>query len=67
MNISGLELQLIVKNLLNKPFLGMGRQSGNATRPINEVQPYISNPEGFVSPYHPQPGREIFLQIGYEF
>lgn len=45
----------------------MGRQSGNATRPINEVQPYISNPEGFVSPYHPQPGREIFLQIGYEF
>jgi outer membrane receptor protein involved in Fe transport len=63
----GLDFQIIVRNLLNKSFLGMGRQSGNATRPIDEIQPRISNPAGFVSPYHPQAGREIFIQIVYSF
>jgi outer membrane receptor for ferrienterochelin and colicins len=66
-NISGLELQVIGRNLLNKSFLGMGRQSGNAVRPTDSYQPLIRNPEGFVSPYHPQPGREIFIQLGYHF
>ncbi|MCX8000776.1 MAG: hypothetical protein N3A69_17815, partial [Leptospiraceae bacterium] len=55
------------QNLLNKPFVGMGRQSGNAVRPIDEIQPQIRNPDGFVSPYHPQPGREIFVQVSYSF
>ncbi len=71
--IEGLELQVIGRNILNKAYAGMGRQSGNATRPIDSVQPgYVNssgvgNPDGFVSPYHPQPGREIFLQVGYLF
>ena len=47
--IEGLELQVIGRNILNKAFLGMGRQSGNATRPIDSVQPSINNPDGFKS------------------
>ena len=51
----------------------MGRQSGNATRPVDSIQPSyvnsagVGNPEGFVSPYHPQAGRELFLQVAYSF
>jgi outer membrane receptor protein involved in Fe transport len=67
LKIKGLELQLLVRNLLNKAYSGMGRQSGNAIRPIDEWQTRIRNPDGFVSPYHPQPRREIFLQVSYEF
>lgn len=67
LGVNGLEFQIIVRNLLNKPFVGMGRQSGNAVRPIDEIQPQIRNPDGFVSPYHPQPIREIFVQVGYSF
>lgn len=65
--IEGLEFQVVGRNILNKAYMGMGRQSGNATRPIDSAQPTISNPDGFVSPYHPQPGREVFLQIAYMF
>ena len=67
LKIKGLELQVLVRNLLNKAYSGMGRQSGNAIRPIDEWQTRIRNPDGFVSPYHPQPRREIFLQVSYEF
>ena len=71
--IDGLELQVIGRNILNKSYMGMGRQSGNATRPIDSIQPSyvnstgVGNPEGFVSPYHPQAGRELFLQVAYSF
>ncbi|MBK8396813.1 MAG: TonB-dependent receptor [Leptospiraceae bacterium] len=65
--IEGLEMQIIGRNILNTSFSGMGRQSGNAVRPIDGLQTSIRNPEGFVSPYHPQPGREIFLQVAYSF
>ncbi len=66
-SIEGLDLQIIGRNILNKPFLGMGRQSGSAVRPVDSLQPTIRNPDGFVSPYHPQAGREIFLQVVYSF
>ncbi len=66
-DIEGLDLQIIGRNILNKAYAGMGRQSGSAVRPIDSVQPTISNPNGFVSPYHPQPGREIYLQVAYSF
>lgn len=66
-NIDGLEIQIICRNLLNNAYSGMGRQSGNAVRPIDSLQPAIRNPEGFVSPYHPQPGREVFFQISYRY
>ncbi|HRG45711.1 MAG TPA: TonB-dependent receptor plug domain-containing protein [Leptospiraceae bacterium] len=71
--IDGLELQVIGRNILNKAYMGLGRQSGNATRPIDSIQPSyvnsagVGNPEGFVSPYHPQAGRELFLQVAYSF
>jgi outer membrane receptor protein involved in Fe transport len=71
--IDGLELQVIGRNILNKAYMGMGRQSGNATRPVDSIQPSyvnsagVGNPEGFVSPYHPQAGRELFLQVAYSF
>ncbi|HNF23564.1 MAG TPA: TonB-dependent receptor [Leptospiraceae bacterium] len=67
LGVEGLEIQLIGRNLLNRAYSGMGRQSGNAVRPTDAVQPAVRNPDGFVSPYHPQPGREIFLQISYIF
>ncbi|MCB1178219.1 MAG: TonB-dependent receptor plug domain-containing protein, partial [Leptospiraceae bacterium] len=66
-DIAGLEPQLLVLNIFDRKYVGMGRQSGNAVRPIDSHQPYIQNPSGFVSPYHPQPGRQIFLQISYRY
>ncbi|MCB1160551.1 MAG: hypothetical protein KDK45_23830, partial [Leptospiraceae bacterium] len=63
--IQGLISKLIIRNLFNKEYMGVGRQAGSATRPIDELQPMVSNPEGFVSPYHPQPRREVYLRLSY--
>lgn len=57
--------QLLIRNLLDKNYLYMGRQSGSGTRPIN--QPVVQNPSGFIPPYHPQPGRELFFIFKYHF
>jgi outer membrane receptor for ferrienterochelin and colicins len=57
--------QFIVKNALNTQYAGIGRQSGSGVRPID--QPQIQNPSGFIPPYHPQPGREIFFVLRYDF
>ena len=57
--------QFIVKNALNTQYAGIGRQSGSCVRPID--QPQIQNPSGFIPPYHPQPGREIFFVLRYDF
>ncbi|MCB1142122.1 MAG: TonB-dependent receptor [Leptospiraceae bacterium] len=67
LGIENLDPQLLVLNLLDNKFLGMGRQTGNAVRPISDLQPTIQNPSGFISPYHPQAGRQIYLQIRYSF
>ncbi|MEM7184527.1 MAG: TonB-dependent receptor plug domain-containing protein, partial [Spirochaetota bacterium] len=64
--IDGLSSMLVVRNLADKDYVGMGRQSGNARRPINSLQPQIQNPDGFVSPYHPQPGRTFYFRISYQ-
>ncbi|MCE9501419.1 MAG: TonB-dependent receptor plug domain-containing protein, partial [Leptospira sp.] len=64
---ANIEPQLMVLNLLNTSYVGMGRQSGNAQRPVDSIQPTIQNPNGFVSPYHPQPGREIYFQLTYRY
>lgn len=64
--INNLTTTLIVRNLTNKSYMGMGRQSGNATRPIDSYQPTIQNPSGFVAPYHPQMGREIYFRLSYQ-
>ncbi|MDP6040855.1 MAG: hypothetical protein QGG64_20060, partial [Candidatus Latescibacteria bacterium] len=57
------EPQLIIHNLFDKNYINIGRQSGSGTRPIN--QPSVQNPSGFIPPYHPQPGRELFLVLRY--
>lgn len=58
---------LLIKNLLNTNYGLMGRQSGDGLRPINDLQPYIMNPVGFIPAYHPQAGIEIFLGINFGF
>jgi outer membrane receptor protein involved in Fe transport len=64
--IPGLELRLLVDNLLDKEYYGVGRQSGS-----NDIAAWDAdlnpNPEGFIPPYHPQPGREIYLGLSYQF
>lgn len=59
------EPQLLIRNLFDTNYLYIGRQSGSGTRPIN--QPIVQNPSGFIPPYHPQPGRELFLILKYNF
>jgi outer membrane receptor protein involved in Fe transport len=56
-----LEPQLVIRNLFGKDFATIGRQSGSGTRPTDSLQPLVRNPAGFIPPYHPQPGREIFF------
>ena len=62
-----LEPQLIVRNLLGTEYMQMGRQSGSGVRPVDGVQPSIANPAGFIPAYHPQPGREIYFSLRYQF
>ena len=59
--------QLIVRNLLDVDYMGIGRQSGSGTRPVDGLQPQVQNPSGFIPPYHPQPGREIYFRLRYDF
>ncbi len=59
--------QLIVRNILNTQYFTLGRQSGSGTRPVDEIQPTILEPKGFIPAYHPQAGREIFLRILFSF
>ncbi len=62
-----LEPQLILRNLLDTDHIGIGRQSGSGTRPVDALQPAVQNPSGFIPAYHPQPGRELFLVLRYSF
>lgn len=66
LGIHNLEPQLIIRNLFNTPYMGIGRINGAGTRPIDAIQPTIQNPSAFGPPYHPQPGREIFFKITYQ-
>lgn len=60
-----IEPQLIIRNLFDVDYMGIGRQSGSSVRPVSAIQPTIQNPIGFIPAYHPQPGREILLRIIY--
>jgi len=62
-----LKPQLIIRNLLGTDHMGIGRQSGSGVRPVDDLQPQVQNPSGFIPPYHPQPGREIYLHLRYGF
>ena len=58
--------QIIVRNLLDATYTGIGRQSGSGARPVDASQPLVQNPSGFIPPYHPQPGREIYVALTYD-
>ena len=54
--------QLVIKNLFDEDYVGVGRQDGRSDR--SEFHPQLNpNPEGFVPGYHPQPGRTILFNV----
>jgi len=60
------EPQLIIKNLFDEDFVGVGRQSGSSDR--NAFDPDTNpNPAGFIPPYHPQPGRTWFFNVKFTY
>ncbi|WP_196137369.1 TonB-dependent siderophore receptor [Aliikangiella sp. G2MR2-5] len=62
--IPGLSSQLIVKNIFDEDFYGIGRQAGSSDR--STYDPAVTaDPPGFIPPYHPQPGRTIHWNISY--
>jgi outer membrane receptor for ferrienterochelin and colicins len=64
--IDGIELQLIVRNLLDTDYYGVARESGNSN--VDDYDAATkANPNGFIPAYHPQPGRTAFLRAVFEF
>ena len=63
----GMQPQLIVRNVFNTAYAGIGRQAGSSVRPLSAVQPEQANPPGFIPPYHPQPGREVYFRVTYRY
>ncbi len=58
--------QLIIENLFDEQFYGIGRESGNSF--IDEYDYKTnSNPDGFVPSYHPQPGRTFLINMKFTF
>ncbi|MCW3808011.1 TonB-dependent receptor plug domain-containing protein [Plebeiibacterium marinum] len=57
--------QLIVNNVFNTQFYGIGRENGSGF--INDYD-YINNvnPDGYIPPYHPQPGRNLYVNLIYK-
>ena len=62
-----LQPHVLIKNLFNKQYVQMGRQSGSGVRPTDNLQTSIQNPNGFIPAYHPQAGREIFVGLKFVF
>ncbi len=67
LGVKGLSPQLIIRNLLDTPYAGIGRQAASGTRPRSDFQPLNGNPPGFIPPYHPQAGREIILKVNFKY
>lgn len=61
---SSITTQVIVKNLFNEQYYGVGREAGSAF--INDYD-YRNNvnPSGFIPAYHPQPGRTFLIKLIY--
>jgi outer membrane receptor protein involved in Fe transport len=56
--------QLVIKNLFDEDYYGLGRQSGSSN--IADYDPATNpNPAGFIPPYHPQPGRTFLVNLTY--
>ena len=56
--------QIIIQNIFNEKYYGLGRQSGSGDRdqydPVSNI-----NPIGFIPAYHPQPGRTIMFNLRF--
>ena len=61
-----LEPQLLVSNLFDEAYFGVGRQAGSGDRDVYDPDSNV-NPTGFIPPYHPQPGRRVFFDVRYRF
>ncbi|MCP4216026.1 MAG: TonB-dependent receptor [bacterium] len=60
-----LEAQLVIRNLFDKQFYGVGRMTGSSF--IDEYDPETNyNPSGYIPSYHPQPGRTIMFALKYK-
>ncbi|MCK4762914.1 MAG: TonB-dependent receptor [Candidatus Aminicenantes bacterium] len=57
-----LKPQIIIKNLFNEKYYGVGRQNGAADR--NSW--YSESKSGFIPPYHPQPGTTFMFNLNFE-
>jgi outer membrane receptor for ferrienterochelin and colicin len=58
--------QLVVKNLFDEAYAGVGRQDGRSV--ASQYDPFTNfNPQGFVPGYHPQTGRTLLFNVKIEF
>ena len=57
--------QLIINNLLNEQYYGVGRETGNSFVDDYHYQ-NNPNPSGFIPSYHPQPGRTFIFNLKFE-
>ena len=61
-----LKPKLGIKNLFDKQYAGVGRQTGSSV--ASQYHPVDNpNPAGFIPGYHPQPGRSIALSVDIDF
>ena len=59
-----LKPQIIIKNLFNEKYYGVGRQNGAGNRDFWD--PYTNpNPPGFIPAYHPQPGTTFMFNLNF--
>ncbi len=58
------EPQLIIENMLNEQYYGIGRESGNGFVDDYNYQTNV-NPSGFIPAYHPQQGRTILFNLKF--
>ncbi len=56
------KVKLIVHNVLDEQYYGLGRQDGSSLKSDYDIESNI-NPNGFIPAYHPQPGRRLELRI----
>ncbi len=57
--------KLIVNNLFDTQFYGVGRESGSGFIDDYDYDNNV-NPDGLIPSYHPQPGRTIFINLTYK-
>jgi len=62
---AGLDTQLILNNIFDEGYYGVGRQSGSSLR--SDYDPATNpNPTGFIPAYHPQAGRTIYWSLSHQ-